>query len=68
MMLQSATVADAIVTIASKKESKFEYSYLVVKYLLVSIENFSLVSGLRLNNRKTEALWIGTYKDRDDKL
>ena len=33
------------------------------------LENFSLVSGLiRLNNRKTEALWIGTYKDRDDKL
>ena len=32
------------------------------------LENFSLVSGLRLNNRKTEALWIGTYKDRDDKV
>ena len=32
------------------------------------LENFSLVSGLRLNNRKTEALWIGTHKDRDDKL
>ena len=32
------------------------------------LENFSLVSSLRLNNRKTEALWIGTDKDRDDKL
>ena len=32
------------------------------------LENFSLVSGLKLNNRKTEALWIGAYKDRGDKL
>ena len=24
-------------------------------------DNFILVSGLRLNDRKTEALWIGTY-------
>ena len=27
-----------------------------------------MVSGLKLNNRKTEALWIGAYKDRGDKL
>ena len=27
-----------------------------------------MVSGLRLNNRKTEAVWIGAYKDRGDKL
>ena len=32
------------------------------------LENFILVSGLKLNNRKTEALWIGAYKDRGDKL
>ena len=32
------------------------------------LENFSLVSGLKLNTRKTEALWIGAYKDRGDKL
>ena len=32
------------------------------------LENFSLVSGLKLNNRKTEAVWIGAYKDRGDKL
>ena len=32
------------------------------------LENFSLVSGLKLNNRKTEALWIGAYKDGGDKL
>ena len=37
-------------------------------YALQVLENFSLVSGLRLNNRKTEALWIGTSKNRDDKL
>ena len=36
--------------------------------VLQVLGNFSLVSGLRSNNRKTEALWIGTYKDRDDKL
>ena len=27
-----------------------------------------MVSGLKLNNRKTKALWIGAYKDRGDKL
>ena len=32
------------------------------------LENFILVSGVKLNNRKTEALWIGAYKDRGDKL
>ena len=32
------------------------------------LENFSLVSGLKLNNRKTKALWIRAYKDRGDKL
>ena len=35
---------------------------------LQDLENFSLVSGLRLNNRKTEAIWIGAYKDGGDKL
>ena len=28
--------------------------------LLVAIEKFSKMSGLRLNNKKTEALWIGS--------
>ena len=32
------------------------------------LENLSLVSGLKLNNRKTKALWIGAYRDRGDKL
>ena len=32
------------------------------------LENFSKVSGLKLNNKKTEALWIGAYKERDDVL
>ena len=32
------------------------------------LENFSKVSGLKLNNKKTEALWIGAYKERDDIL
>ena len=32
------------------------------------LENFSKVSGLKLNNKKTEALWIGANKERDDVL
>ena len=51
---------DTILILDGSKESQI--------CALQVLENFSLVSGLRLNNRKTEALWIGTYKDRDDKL
>ena len=29
------------------------------------LENFRKMSGLRLNNKKTEALWIGVYKGSD---
>ena len=39
-----------------------------LKCALQVLKNFSLVSGLKLNNRKTESLWIGAYKDRGDKL
>jgi len=35
---------------------------------LVLIETFGNVSGLRLNIKKTEALWIGSKKDCDIKL
>ena len=35
---------------------------------LVLIETFGNVSGLRLNIKKTEALWIGSKKDCDLKL
>ena len=29
------------------------------------LENFRKMSGLKLNNKKTEALWIGVYKESD---
>ena len=56
----SQNVDDTTLTLDGSKESLI--------CTLQVLENFSLVSGLRLNNRKTEALWIGAYKDRGDKL
>ena len=35
---------------------------------LLGLELFGAISGLRLNNRKTEILWIATYAGRQDKL
>ena len=32
---------------------------------LQTLENFRKMSGLKLNNKKTEALWIGVYKECD---
>ena len=33
---------------------------------LETLKNFGTISGLRLNNRKTEALWIGSYKGKEE--
>ena len=35
---------------------------------LRDLELFSTISGLKLNNKKTEALWIGSYTGRADQL
>ena len=35
---------------------------------LETLKNFGTISGLRLNNRKTEALWIGSYKGKEEIL
>ena len=35
---------------------------------LRDLELFSTISGLKLNNKKTEALWIGSYTGRTDQL
>ena len=35
---------------------------------LQDLDNFSAISGLRLNSKKTEALWIGTYINRGETL
>ena len=35
---------------------------------VILIETFGNISGLGLNNKKTEALWIGSKKDCDLKL
>ena len=35
---------------------------------LLDLENFGEVSGLRLNSKKTEILWIGACTGREDKL
>ena len=35
---------------------------------LATLDTFSCASGLRLNSKKTEALWIGSSADRDFKL
>ena len=35
---------------------------------LSDLELFSTISGLKLNNKKTEALWIGSYTGRADQL
>ena len=35
---------------------------------LHDLELFSTISGLKLNNKKTEGLWIGSYTGRDDQL
>ena len=32
---------------------------------LLLLDNFAISSGLKINYEKTEALWIGSYKDRD---
>ena len=32
------------------------------------LENFEKVSGLRLTNKKTEALWIGSFAGKSEKL
>ena len=32
---------------------------------LLLLDNFAVSSGLKINYEKTEALWIGSYKDRD---
>ena len=36
--------------------------------VLLGPELFCAISGLRLNNKKTEVLWIGTCARRQDKL
>lgn len=36
--------------------------------MLCDLELFSTTSGLKLNNKKTEALWIGSYTGRADQL
>ena len=36
--------------------------------VLLGLELFCAVSGLRLNNKKTEILWIGACARRQDKL
>ena len=33
-----------------------------------TIDNFSYASGLKLNDRKTEALWIGSNVGKNEKL
>ena len=33
---------------------------------LRTLESFSKLSGLRLNSKKTEALWIGSYAGKDE--
>ena len=35
---------------------------------LRDLELFSTISGLKLNNKKTEALWVGSYTGRADQL
>ena len=35
---------------------------------LRDLELFSIISGLKLNNKKTEALWIGSYAGCADQL
>ena len=36
--------------------------------VLLDLELFCAISGLRLNNKKTEILWIGACARRQDKL
>ena len=36
--------------------------------VLLDLELFCAISGLRLNNKKTQVLWIGAYARRQDKL
>ena len=35
---------------------------------LLDLELFGEISGLRLNSKKTEILWIGAFAGRQDKL
>ena len=32
---------------------------------LLLLDNFAILPGLKINYEKTEALWVGSYKDRD---
>ena len=40
-------------------------SELSLSRTLLLLDNFAISSGLKVNYEKTEALWIGSYKDRD---
>ena len=40
-------------------------SELSLSRTLLLLHNFAISSGLKINYEKTEALWIGLYKDRD---
>lgn len=32
------------------------------------LEKFYIISGLKMNNAKTQIVWIGTYKYSEDKI
>ena len=40
-------------------------SELSLSRTLLLLDNFAISSGLKINYEKTEALWMGSYKDRD---
>ena len=40
-------------------------SELSLSRTLLLLDNFAILSGLKINYEKTEALWMGSYKDRD---
>ena len=40
-------------------------SELSLSRTLLLLDNFAISSGLKINYEKTEALWIGSYKDGD---
>ena len=37
-----------------------------IQHLLNMLEKFRSISGLQVNTSKTEALWLGSWKDRHD--
>ena len=39
-----------------------------ITHLLIMLEKFAFISGLQINTSKTEALWLGLWKDRQDTL